>query len=218
MPPVSRRARLSASTAGEASRRSRSTPLRHCPRHQPAQTRLDRVDPLRRRREHLRCQPGRLRQPHLGQRRSPVRAPGPEVDGSSPSRSSSTSTPTPARGRTSPTWSRRDARSSGALPEPCRSGRSGPVPDIWPNLLDPWSMANMALSADGGNTPAPRKTADPGAIEAAYERPRVRRRHPDPDDRLAQLPRAGARHAQLATSRSPPASGSWTSTATPRTR
>jgi hypothetical protein len=43
------------------------------------------------------------------------------------------------------------------------------VPDIWPNLLDPWSMRNMALSADGGVTPAPRKTADPGAVENAYE-------------------------------------------------
>ncbi len=44
-----------------------------------------------------------------------------------------------------------------------------PVPDIWPNLLDPWSMRNMALSPDGGITPAPRKAADPGAVENAYE-------------------------------------------------
>jgi len=44
-----------------------------------------------------------------------------------------------------------------------------PVPDIWPNLLDPWSARNMALSPDGGATPAPRREADPGAIEAAYE-------------------------------------------------
>lgn len=43
-----------------------------------------------------------------------------------------------------------------------------PVPDIYPNLIDPWSWRNMALSSDGGVTPAPRKEADPGAIEAAY--------------------------------------------------
>ncbi len=44
-----------------------------------------------------------------------------------------------------------------------------PIPDIWPNLIDPWSWRNMALSPDGGVTPAPRAEADPGAIEAAYE-------------------------------------------------
>jgi hypothetical protein len=44
-----------------------------------------------------------------------------------------------------------------------------PIPDIWPNLIDPWSWRNMALSPDGGVTPAPRKEADPDAIEAAYE-------------------------------------------------
>lgn len=43
-----------------------------------------------------------------------------------------------------------------------------PFPDIWPNLIDPWSARNMALSADGGLTPAPRKVADPGAIETAF--------------------------------------------------
>ena len=43
-----------------------------------------------------------------------------------------------------------------------------PFPDIYPNLIDPWSWRNMALSPDGGVTPAPRRTADPGAIEAAY--------------------------------------------------
>lgn len=42
------------------------------------------------------------------------------------------------------------------------------VPDIYPNLIDPWSWRNMALSPDGGFTPAPRREADPGAIEAAY--------------------------------------------------
>ena len=45
-----------------------------------------------------------------------------------------------------------------------------PVPDIWPELIDPWSWRNMALSPDGGITPAPRVEADPDAIEAAYER------------------------------------------------
>jgi hypothetical protein len=44
-----------------------------------------------------------------------------------------------------------------------------PIPDIYPNILDPWSWRNMALSPDFGLTPAPRKEADPGAIEAAYE-------------------------------------------------
>jgi hypothetical protein len=50
-----------------------------------------------------------------------------------------------------------------------------PFPDIWPNLIDPWSWRNMALSPDGGATPAPRKVADPGAIEAAYDRGHVNR-------------------------------------------
>jgi hypothetical protein len=50
-----------------------------------------------------------------------------------------------------------------------------PFPDIWPNLLDPWSWRNMALSPDGGATPAPRKEADPGAIERAYEHGHVNR-------------------------------------------
>jgi hypothetical protein len=44
-----------------------------------------------------------------------------------------------------------------------------PVPDIYPNLIDPWSWRNMALSPDGGATPAPRREADPDAIENAYE-------------------------------------------------
>ncbi len=50
-----------------------------------------------------------------------------------------------------------------------------PVPDIYPNLIDVWSWRNMALSPDGGATPAPRKEADPGAIEAAYNRGLVNR-------------------------------------------
>jgi hypothetical protein len=57
---------------------------------------------------------------------------------------------------------------------PCPSGPGDvaglpPVPDIYPNLIDPWSWRNMSLSADGGLTPAVRKEADPGAVEAAYE-------------------------------------------------
>ncbi|MEN8041750.1 MAG: DUF6351 family protein [Actinomycetota bacterium] len=44
-----------------------------------------------------------------------------------------------------------------------------PFPGVWPNQVDPWSMNNMALSADGGLTPAPRVGSDPGAVEAAYE-------------------------------------------------
>jgi hypothetical protein len=57
---------------------------------------------------------------------------------------------------------------------PCPSGPGDvaglpPVPDIYPNLVDPWSWRNMSLSADGGLTPAPRKEADPGAVEAAYQ-------------------------------------------------
>jgi hypothetical protein len=50
-----------------------------------------------------------------------------------------------------------------------------PIPDVYPNLLDPWSWRNMALSPDGGVTPAPRKEADPGAVEAAYARGHVNR-------------------------------------------
>lgn len=48
-----------------------------------------------------------------------------------------------------------------------------PVPDIYPDLLDPWSWNNMALSPDGGVTPAPRREADPDAIENAYEKGHV---------------------------------------------
>lgn len=40
---------------------------------------------------------------------------------------------------------------------------------IWPTLLDPWSWRNMDLSPDGGTTPAPRATADDGAIAAAHD-------------------------------------------------
>jgi hypothetical protein len=58
---------------------------------------------------------------------------------------------------------------SALCPDPADLGGLDPVPDIWPNLLDPWSMRNIALSPDGGVTPAPRKTADPGAVENAYE-------------------------------------------------
>jgi hypothetical protein len=50
-----------------------------------------------------------------------------------------------------------------------------PVPDIYPNLIDVWSWRNMALSPDLGITPAPRKEADPGAIEAAYNHGLVNR-------------------------------------------
>ena len=57
------------------------------------------------------------------------------------------------------------------LPCPDPSSLAGlpPFPDIYPNVIDPWSWRNMALSPDGGQTPAPRKEADPGAIEAAYD-------------------------------------------------
>jgi len=48
-----------------------------------------------------------------------------------------------------------------------------PVPDIYPNLIDPWSWRNMNLSPDGGFTPAVRAEADPGAIENAYLRGHV---------------------------------------------
>jgi hypothetical protein len=57
-----------------------------------------------------------------------------------------------------------------ACPNPADIEGLPPIPDIWPNALDPWSARNMALSPDGGVTPAPRVAADPGAIEAAYER------------------------------------------------
>ncbi len=43
-----------------------------------------------------------------------------------------------------------------------------PFPDIWPDIIDFWSARNMALSPDGGATPAPRREADPSAIERAY--------------------------------------------------
>ena len=50
-----------------------------------------------------------------------------------------------------------------------------PFPDIYPNIVDPWSWRNMALSPNGGLTPAPRKVADPGAIENAYRKGHVNR-------------------------------------------
>ncbi|MEN8235775.1 MAG: DUF6351 family protein, partial [Actinomycetota bacterium] len=57
---------------------------------------------------------------------------------------------------------------SAFCPDPATLGGLPPFPDIWPNLIDPWSVRNMALSPDGGLTPAPRKTADPGAVAGAY--------------------------------------------------
>ncbi|KAA1191852.1 hypothetical protein F0M18_09990 [Pseudohalioglobus sediminis] len=44
---------------------------------------------------------------------------------------------------------------------------------LYPDQIDPWSWRNMALS-DGSN-PAPRRTADPGAIDAAIESGMVNR-------------------------------------------
>lgn len=58
---------------------------------------------------------------------------------------------------------------SALCPDPADLVGVDPFPGIWPNLIDPWSWRNMALSPDGGSTPAPRASADPGAIEAAYE-------------------------------------------------
>lgn len=60
-----------------------------------------------------------------------------------------------------------------SCPDPSDLAGLPPFPDIYPGLLDPWSWRNMALSPDGGVTPAPRREADPGAIEAAYERGHV---------------------------------------------
>ena len=45
---------------------------------------------------------------------------------------------------------------------------SPPFPGIWPDQIDVWSARNMNLSPDGGLTPAPRKEADPGAIDSAF--------------------------------------------------
>jgi hypothetical protein len=39
---------------------------------------------------------------------------------------------------------------------------------LTPENFDPWSSRNMALSPDGGATPAPRRTGDPDAMAAAY--------------------------------------------------
>jgi hypothetical protein len=54
-------------------------------------------------------------------------------------------------------------------PSPAQLGGLSPL-QVYPALIDPWSWNNMALSPDGGLTPAPRVEADPDAIEAAYER------------------------------------------------
>jgi hypothetical protein len=56
---------------------------------------------------------------------------------------------------------------SSLCPPPGDLAGLDPVPDIYPNLIDVWSWNNMALSPDG-TTPAPRKIADPDAIENAY--------------------------------------------------
>jgi hypothetical protein len=63
----------------------------------------------------------------------------------------------------------------GPCPGPSDVAGLQPVPDIYPNLIDIWSWRNMALSPDFGLTPAPRKEADPGAIEAAYDHGLVNR-------------------------------------------
>ncbi|MBY5164054.1 DUF6351 family protein [Salsipaludibacter albus] len=55
-----------------------------------------------------------------------------------------------------------------ACPDPADLAGLG-FGEIWPDLVDPWSWRNMALSPDGGATPAPRASADPGAVEAAHE-------------------------------------------------
>ncbi len=60
-------------------------------------------------------------------------------------------------------------------PDPSEAIGLPPFPDVYPNLIDPWSWRNMALSPDGGATPAPRKEADPGAIEAAFDQGHVNR-------------------------------------------
>ncbi len=57
---------------------------------------------------------------------------------------------------------------SALCPSPASLAGLDPFPDIWPNLIDVWSARNMALSPDGGLTPAPRKEADPGAIDSAF--------------------------------------------------
>lgn len=42
-----------------------------------------------------------------------------------------------------------------------------PVPGVYPDQLDPWSWRNQSYQP-GDTAPAPRREADPGAIEAAY--------------------------------------------------
>ena len=43
------------------------------------------------------------------------------------------------------------------------------VGDFSPATFDPWSARNISLSPDGGVTPAPRRSADLAAVNAAYE-------------------------------------------------
>ena len=62
---------------------------------------------------------------------------------------------------------------SALCPDPAALAGLAPFPDIWPNLLDPWSWRNIATSPDGGVTPAARRKADPGAVENAYLRGHV---------------------------------------------
>ena len=45
---------------------------------------------------------------------------------------------------------------------------SPPVPGVYPNQIDPWSWRNQTYQP-GMTDPAPRREADPGAIEAAFE-------------------------------------------------
>jgi len=78
-------------------------------------------------------------------------------------------------------------------PDPADLAETNPFPDIWPNQIDPWSARNMALSPDGGATPAPRAEADPGAIDAAFDAGLVN----TGDIEIPMIDWPTARHAQL---------------------
>ncbi|MGB3737384.1 MAG: DUF6351 family protein [Ilumatobacter sp.] len=57
---------------------------------------------------------------------------------------------------------------------PTEPPTGAPIPDPYPNQVDPWSWRNQT-HVPGSDAIAPRKTADPGAIEAAFDSGMVNR-------------------------------------------
>ena len=174
-------------------------PLRDRARHHRRGAGQRRMDPLRRRHQHLRRQPRRrVRQPHLGQRGGPVRPPGPHRRADHQRR-----VPGPQHQRRVVEERARHGPGRlpvhlGPVPRPGGPSRGRPVPR---HLAEPDRPVVVAQHG-----PVPRRRLDsrtPGECGPRGDRSRLRARpgvhgrSRDPGHRLAQLPGAGARHAQL---------------------